>query len=148
MPCILLLKKVPFVRHASPRLNNGCACFLLIKDACQEGAFLKFQNLKLSDLCDIAVKAGSIAEDLVEQILGLYTPEAIGGKADSLLAAEVLMMIFETPKTSTVLPTKLRNAALAVITPEILAAFPPEAQTVLTIVSTLPFSSFLPYLTF
>ena len=92
--------------------------------------------MPLSDLSLFALKAGPVAEDLVEQILRLYSPEAIGGKADGIMSAEILMGVFETAKNATVLPTKLRKAALAVITPELLAALPSEAQTSLAIVST------------
>ena len=81
------------------------------------------------------MKAGSAAEDLVEQTIRYYAPEAVGSKADGLLAAEILVEIFDPQKSATALPKRLQEAALAIITPELLAAFPSEAQTALVVVS-------------
>lgn len=78
-----------------------------------------------------------MAEELVEHVISLYSPEAVGGKADGLMAAEILQQLFDTPQAATVLPEKLRIAALAVITPELFAAFPSEAQTSLVVVRIL-----------
>ena len=83
------------------------------------------------------LQADSVAEELVEHVITLYSPEAVGGKADGLMAAEILLQLFDTPQAATVLPEKLRIAALTVITPELLAAFTSEAQTSLVVVRIL-----------
>ena len=97
-------------------------------------------------LCKHDVQAGPVAEELMGQLLTLYTPAAcehikVSGSSSAESPFRTLIQLIGSPTSKTILPLKQRALAIATVNPGLFATFPTTDQNSLIVVKCSSFFS-------